>query len=550
MSRHFASWVRGSLLASGLALGVTLRVEGIGDAALFGDEYHTFLSCQESTAKILTTFDDVGSHVVLPLAQKASLALFGDGIVSFRLVALVPGILLLLLAYPLARAFVDPTSALLATLALAVSPIHVYYSRFARSYALGILLGVLFAWVLLRALRAEKRAWGSWAAVAVLAASLPYTHLTSAGFVAALGLVALLLVRRRPAGLRPALLAFAAAALVLCVLFAPLLSQVRHYFSGALPEEEKARPLTGFGIPFLLAGGAAEAWVAFLLVPLGWAALLRSRRDAAVFAAAAIAGPWLVLVAAQPRGMEYAHARYLLNALPFLVLLAAGGIVSVARFAARNERAGEILALGAGALALGASFLAGPLAPARREHGPFSNTYLALHPLPAFDVPWPGRSPFYDELAPPDESTGGRGALSIVETPTMQSRSVLLWRDLARTHGNEVLLGWPGPLPATLRGGPYVELDELGPGDADYVVLHRNLRKEVDDYWDFVYGEVWPKREDAVDRGFMELHKATFVHSQPGTDPAFATTLAAHLKDRCGPAVYKDETLLVWKIGP
>jgi hypothetical protein len=537
------SWARWILLALGLALGTWLRVDGVGAAALFGDEYHTFLSCQEPLGEILTTFDAVGSHVVLPAVQKLSLALFGDGPASFRLVALVPGLLLLFLAYPTARAFVDPTSALLATLALAVSPIHVYYSRFARSYALGMLLGVLFAWCLLRALRSETRARGAWTAVVLLAALLPYTHLTSAGLVAALGLVALVLVRRRKAPVRPVIVAFAAGALLVLVLFVPLLPQVRAYFSGALPEGDESRPRTWFGVPLLLAGGAWEARLALALVPLGLVALFRARRDAALVAAAAIVGPWIVLLVTQPRGMEYAHARYLLNALPFLLLAAARGLVLAAE--RLGSRAGPRLALGIGVLALGASFLAGPLGPRHRERGILSNTYLAMHPLPAFDPAWPGRSPFYDELVasrPP-----GAPPPRIVETPTMQSRSVLLLRNLARFHGGTVVFGWPAPLPAALRGGPYLGLDELGPGDADYVVLHRNLRREVDAYWDFVYGDVWPGTP--VDRGFMELHKATFVHSQPVTAPALADALAAHLRERFGPAFYKDETLLVWKLG-
>jgi hypothetical protein len=548
MPRTLEAWARWTLLALGLAFGTWLRVDGLGTAALFGDEYHTFLSCQAPLGKVFTTFDEVGSHVVLPLVQKASLALCGDGPLSFRLVALVPGLLLLWLAFPLARAFVDPTSALIATLALAVSPIHVYYSRFGRSYALGMLLGALFAWFLVRALRAPctgMAARGAWIATALLGALLPYTHLTSAGLVAALGLAALGLARGRPRGVRPVLVAFGAAALLVVVLFLPLIGQVRHYLSGALPEGDGARPRTWFGIPLLLAGGVSEAWVGLALVPLGLVALLRERRDAGLLAAVAVAGPWAVLLATQPRGMEYAHARYLLNALPFLGLAAARGLVLLGELALGEL--GRRLTLGLATLALGASFLAGPLGPRLRERGTLSNTYLALHPLPAFDAPWPGRSPFYDQLAA--ASAGAACPPRVVETPPMQSRSVLLLRGLARVHGGTLVLGWPGPLPAALRGAPYVELDALQPGDAEYVVLHRNLRSEVDAYWDFVYGEAWPKVERAVDMGFMELHKATFVHSQPGTDPEFANALAAHLRDRFGPAFYKDERVLVWKLG-
>ena len=100
----------------------------------------TELAAADGTlGEILTTFDSVGSHVALPLVQKLALDVFGHGVVSFRLVALVPGILTLLLAYPLLRRWVGSDAAVLATALLAVNPMAIYYSRFARGYALGLL---------------------------------------------------------------------------------------------------------------------------------------------------------------------------------------------------------------------------------------------------------------------------------------------------------------------------------------------------------------------------------------------------------------------------
>jgi len=61
-------------------------------------------------------------NVPLPLLQRLFLDLFGLGVVSFRLVALVPGILTLLLMYPLLRAFVGRDAAVLASCLLAVNP--------------------------------------------------------------------------------------------------------------------------------------------------------------------------------------------------------------------------------------------------------------------------------------------------------------------------------------------------------------------------------------------------------------------------------------------
>lgn len=544
MRRDIDAWIRALLLVLGLACGVYWRVEGISDAALFGDECHTLLSCEESIATILSTFDGVGSHVVLPLVQKLSLALFGDGIVSFRLIALIPGILALFLFYPLARTFVRPTSALLATLALAASPIHVYYSRFARSYALGMLLGFLLAYSLLRVLHREHRTRAAWAAVVVLAAILPYTHLTSAGFVAMLALAALWLSRGQPVKVRRTILAFGAAAVIVAALYAPLVAQVRHYFVEAIPEEDKALPRTWLGIPVLLAGGAIEGVIWIAGIPLGLVLLARSKRDAALLCAAGILGPLAVLVATLPRGMEYAYARYLLNGLPFMLLLVAEGWVWIGSAAWRTSSRGELVALALGVLAIAASTLAGPLGPANRERGPFSNTYLAMRELSAFDEPWPGRSSFYDALAAEDGST------TVVEVPPMLSRAVLLQRNLQLVHGKEVRIGWPEALPDALRGGPYVELDSLTSEQGDYLIVHRDPRNEVDAYWTHVYRDVWPELRSPIDRGFMQLQKNSYVHNQRWTDPEVVARFAANVRERLGPTTYKDDWVLVWKLAP
>ncbi len=544
MRRDLDTWIRATLLVLGFAGGVYWRVDGIREAALFGDECHTLRSCQGNLTTILSTFDGLGSHVVLPLAQKLSLALFGDGIVSFRLVALVPGILTLFLCYPLARAFVGPTSALLATLALAVSPIHVYYSRFARSYALGVLFGFLLAYFLLRVLHREHRTRAAWAAVVVLAAILPYTHLTSAGFVATLALGALALSRGQPGKARRTVLAFGVAAVIVAALYAPLFLQVRHYFVEAIPEEDKALPKTWIGIPVLLAGGVIEGFVWLVGVPLGLVLLWRSKRDAALLCAAGILGPLAVLAATLPRGMEYAYARYLLNGLPFMLILVAEGWVRAAGFAWRGSANAERIALALGVLGIAVSSLSGPLGPAQREKGTFSNTYLAMRKLPAFDEPWPGRSSFYDALAAESESA------TIVEVPPMLSRAVLLQRNLQLLHGKEVRVAWPEALPAALRGGPYAELDSLSHEDGDYLIVHRDPRSEVDAYWAHVYRDVWPKLRSSIDRGFMQLQKNSYVHNQRWTDPEEVARFAASMRERLGPTSYKDEWLLVWKLTP
>jgi hypothetical protein len=535
--------LRALLLVSGLGLGLALRVAGVGEGALFGDEYHTVVTSRAELGTILTTFDTVGSHVVLPLLQHVSVALFGESVTSLRLPALLPGLLTLLLLYPVARRFVGPTPALVATLALAVSPMHVYYSRFGRSYALIVLLALVVVAALERATSdesGERARRSAWAVVFLASMLLPYTHLSTAGLVAAFAVVALLCARRGgPRALLLPLGVFAAAAAGCFLLFTPILGQVSDYF--AQTAEVKDQPETWFGIPLLLAGGPVAGVLWLVGGPVGFVLLARERRKAALVLCATLVGPLVVLLVTRPHGMEFAWARYLLAAVPFVPVVLAWLLHRAARRFTGSELRADLATLVLGGVAVGTSLVTGPLLAQRPTAGTFDNTYLAMRALPAFDDPWPQASPIYAELA-------AEGAdLRVVEALPMLTRSVLLLRNHALAHGHEVVVGWPEGLPESLAGGPYVDLATLDLRANDVVVLHKNLKKEVRAYWRHVYGPAWAERENALDAGFMQRHTSTFVAGQPFTGEDVAALWASRLRERFGPAVYKDDQVVVWR---
>src|SRR6185503_15460625 len=138
--------------------------------------------------------------VPFPLLQRAAMDVFGPTVFSYRLPALVAGLLGLWLLYPLGRHLVGRGPAWLATLLLAVHPMHAYYSRFARAYTLVFLLGLVLAFSLVRALEGRRRAWIGFALASAL---LPWVHLSTAAPVAVVDLVAIVLAWRQPS--RPAL---------------------------------------------------------------------------------------------------------------------------------------------------------------------------------------------------------------------------------------------------------------------------------------------------------------------------------------------------------
>lgn len=529
--------IRCGVLAVALGLGVWLRLRGLEALPLHGDEHHTILAADRGYREILTTFDVAGSHVALPLLQRLSLDLFGPGIVPFRLAAIVPGLLFLLLAYPLLCAFVERDAAALACAVLAVNPMVVYYSRFARGYALALWLALVLGWTLRSVLEPGTRGRWTWALLVLSAALLPWVHLSTLGFVLASAVGALALATRVSRGLLVRLaLAFAAAGLLALLLFAPVLAQVVAYFRANEPEPP---PLSWIGVPTLLAGGRTALWAGLFLVPLGAALIWRERRASVVLSLASLLGPLALLFATRPSGMDYAWARYLLSALPFLAALGAAAFLALFR---RASPAGAPLALVLGAALCGAQYWSGPLGPNAARDGSFSNTYLALLPLPAFDQPDPATPRLYRELAADASVT------RIVEAPSIYTRSVYLYRSYALQHGKEVVIGLTGEVPRGLARGPYVRLLEVGPERADWLVLHRDLRSEVGAYFGFVFEEVWPRLFDPALESFMRRQEA--VHGGNLAEPELAERIAAKLFERYGAPTYEDERIYAWKLAP
>jgi hypothetical protein len=366
-------------------------------------------------------------------------------------------------------------------------------------------------------------------------ALLPWVHLSALGFVLALLLAAVGLALGESRALAWKLIgAFAASGALALLLYSPVLGQVVRYFREMKPEPP---PLDWFGVPTLLAGGRVAAWVWLALIPAGAVLCWSAGRASVVLTCAALLGPLALLLLSSPRGLDYAWARYLLSALPFLAAMAAAGLTGLARRAARE---GESIALVAGSVLLLAQHWNGPLGPRAAHDGSFSNTYLAMHALPAFDEPSPATPEFFRSLA------GDPSARRIVQLPPLFTRAVLLYRNYALTHGKQVCVGWTSELPRGIQRGPYVRPLELEPGQADYLVLHRDQTAEVPEYFRFVFEDVWPRVGEPADETFMLRQETIYPQNLVGTDATDG--IAAQLRARYGAATYKDEHVLVWKL--
>jgi len=520
------AWLLPFLLA-----GTYLRVAGIWRMPLFGDERHGIEHLGEGWSELWSRFDAYGTHVAYPLLEKTSVELFGRSAVALRLPAVVAGVAALWILYPIARRFVGAAPAFAATAWFALNPMHVYYSRFARPYAVAVLLALVLAWLLERASDERTGRPATWAAAALLAGLLPFVHLSSLGFVAAVELVALVRAwrgPRRPAARRWATATPVAAGLVCAALYLPAWPELRAFAGGATG--------LGAGIQFpaadsvgLLAGGPRIGLFAAAVLPLAWVGLFRARRPSLPWLAAAVLGPFAALAITRPYGAGYAYARYLLLGLPFAAMALAWLLEAlIARW---NRAAAPTVTRWLGALVAAVLFLTGPLSPARPDDEPFSNTYLALRELPAYDAPFPDTPAFY----------GGLAGERIVEAPPLDSRSALLYRNYALQHDAEVLVGrfddaLGGPPAVRVFGG---DLEACG---ASYLVVHLDLAREVADYWRFVHGPAWRAVKRSADRGLLRRHRD--YPPPPATKPRDL----ARLRERYGAPCYEDGVMAVWKL--
>lgn len=523
--------LRALILLAALVLGLFLRLRGLGDDLLFGDEHHSLFQKDRPYSEILADFDDRGSHAALPALLRASAQLFGGGVLVYRLPALLPGIASLLLVLVVARRLVGANAAALCTLAVALSPVHVFYSRFARGYALGAALTLALVACLLarRESPHSKRATlGAWLAGALA----PWVHLTNVASVAGAFGVAALTDRGR---WRTYALGLGAAGLTCAALFWPAREPMRAYLT-RIGSAEEVGPSGWLDVPAAMMGGPLLGLVAAVaLLPALWV-LGRGNRAKFLWLVAGLAAPLLFLLVSRPQGMVFAWTRYLFPALPFVWMILLGAWVAAIR--------SETLALGLGAAGLLAAAFLGPLGPGEPEDGPFSMTYLAMSRLSAFDEPWTEASDYYETLAADDSVE------AVVECPELGNRAVLLYRNHYLRHNKRTLVGWSKEWPG-LEGAPtlsrdlYVDLADPGfPAnvDADRFLLHKNPGDEASRYWSFVFEEAWPATRRWGDRGFMLSQRRI-----PGRSRE-VVGLRAALLQRLGTPLFEDEDLVVWSL--
>jgi hypothetical protein len=541
-SARWDRWLPPIVAVAACALGTWLRLRHAGTAFLWGDEFHSLALWRQDLGRVLATYDPTGSGLALPLLQRGLAELVGPTLWAVRGPAIAGGLAVLLLLFPLGRPLVGATAAALGTLALAVNPVHVFYSYYARSYGLAVLLGLLLVHFSRRTLTGTGRRLDV-VGLVLCVALLPWVHLTGTALVIAAGCAAALgaaMRREWSAGALTVGGAYVVGLLLCLVLYLPAWDS----FTDFITAKAGKSALVAFGpdhVADLLSGGRAAGIAALCLVPVAavWALAKRTRRAVWIVVPALLPGAILLLV--NPLTGPYSFSRYLLVSLPFLALLLAWAFEAALRSSVARGRAAGPIVLGGGVLLLMTCFVTGPIGPSRLTLDRFAATYLAMRPLEVFDVPSSTTPPLYRTIAATE------GVERVVEVPPPAGVwGLILYRNYALQHGKDVLLGTLGRSRSKLRIEPVVHLTKRNLAcvtGAEWVVLHEDLGAEARRYRREVFQGDWEQRLGTAERPFVE----SFFWTAP--EPLIdSSRLGEQLRRQLGEPAYADGTITAWSL--
>jgi hypothetical protein len=537
----FSQRLRGELgLLGAVAVGAAIRFDQIREQIVLDDEWHALHAILRfGYGHILTHFGTTDVCIPLALYDKLVADTVGLSEMGMRLPMLAAGIATLPVLPLMLRPWVGrPASAALGWL-LAVSPLHVFFSRYARPYAVSLLLvmvgGLAYA-------RWQEDGRGRWLALAVAGFTLaPYFHLTV--LPAVLAVIALGTVEAfgRPLRARtPAAMARLAGgvALGLGVLVglpmvadrAALLYKVGRSRLGVTAAEGALSLMAGTSRPPLQVA-------LVVLVLAGGIVLGRERpRLLLVLGTMTLAAPAALLVA-RPAGVDQpiVAARYCLVALPVMLALAGVALGRADEYIrARTGRWPPGLLT---ALAILGLFVAGPLPRLHARPNNWTNHASFQYASDPERLDWrcpPSVPPFYQELAaqPP-------GSLRLLEAPWWHAWDNVYFPCYQQVHRQYMAIGFvadPERAASPVGLPRAAELPLLAPG--------RPFR-----FRNFIHVS---DRAALRRRGirYVVFHKS--LEAEMGVEsPDYRVDIGRWLADyrqMYGPPVFEDETLLAFDV--
>ncbi|HUP50125.1 MAG TPA: glycosyltransferase family 39 protein [Thermoanaerobaculia bacterium] len=324
-------------LAAVLAVAAMLRFESLGQPSFWLDEILGYDLTTAATARPwwawLAGFD--AEHGPLYYATQLIGRVVSDPETAARWVPALLGTATILLVWMAGTALgAGATAGLCAAVLLAASPLHVYYSREGRPYALAMLLAAAMLVALLRGSR-----WFYPLVAAALYTSAVAAPLIAAAAVAAIGSA---LLQADPVARRRGLAAGGAALAALGAV--PLLYRGAGGSSSTLPFPELDAAfldtlVRAFGVSAIGSEERGRTAVAILVLAVAGAVslLARDRRRGVIVVSMAVL-PVVVALAALRLTDHWYAVRYLSPALPAYIVLAAAGISAAARAVSERLR--------------------------------------------------------------------------------------------------------------------------------------------------------------------------------------------------------------------
>ncbi|HVG00225.1 MAG TPA: glycosyltransferase family 39 protein, partial [Chloroflexia bacterium] len=158
-SRVASLLVPARLLWGVVLLGGLLRFYGYDRLSLWLDEGYTVMFSRLPWDQVLGLHGAYDPHPPLYYALVKLMSSVASEVSAGRLLSVVAGTLSIPVVYALGRKLFNPWAGLAASVALALSPLHVWYSQEARQYAIGFLLVALSYYALLSFYREPRWSW-------------------------------------------------------------------------------------------------------------------------------------------------------------------------------------------------------------------------------------------------------------------------------------------------------------------------------------------------------------------------------------------------------
>jgi hypothetical protein len=328
--------------ALGIALltvaGAALAFLGLGRLPIWLDEGISLGIADAGWAGFRSTVANTETNMVAYyLLLRGWTALGGDGLVWARALSALFYVLTIPAVIVLARRVYGTRAGWIAGVLFATAPTALGFSREIRAYSLLLLLVTISTFALVHAVR--RPSWVAWCAWGVTCGLLPYIQVL-ASFTSLAMLVALAFrVRRLP--LRQVAAGVSAAAVVVAPLLLVLFTHANRVGHDGL--EWVARPETAFQVIDVLRGlaGGGRGWVLPIVVAaLAIVGVAASRRWETLLAACLLVVPVAINYTVSMTVQSIWVSRYMLAAVPGLVLLLSAALSASLSIGARRWRSG------------------------------------------------------------------------------------------------------------------------------------------------------------------------------------------------------------------